>query len=84
MKTQIEIISGLCNKWVYQQHGSSYSIDELESVQKRVNDFCKNHDVVDIKVNTFTVNQHNNGGDDRVKIVYTIIYKVFIKSSDEV
>lgn len=44
-------------------------------IENRINHFCENKEVVDIKVNTVEYDYHNNGGCNGVTLVYTIIYK---------
>lgn len=44
------------------------------NVENDINDFCKDHDVLEIKVNTYTAHRHNNAGVDLVKILFTVIY----------
>ena len=46
-----------------------------ELVATDMNEFIEDKTVIDIKVNTYTYDRHNNGGADGVMIVYTILYK---------
>lgn len=44
-------------------------------IDKAINKFTKDVDVVDIKVNHYTIHRHNNGYCDTVMAVYTIVYR---------
>lgn len=44
-------------------------------VENRINIFCRNHEIIDIKINTVETRYHNNGGYCEVWIIYTILYK---------
>lgn len=46
-----------------------------ELIDQCISRFIAGRDVVDIRINHYTSCRHNNGGDDTVKAVYTIIYK---------
>ena len=46
-----------------------------ELIEREINAFCEDEDVIDIKVNTVEAVYHNNAGANGVYLVYTIIYK---------
>lgn len=50
-------------------------ITDAATREKEINNFCKTHDVIDIKVNTIDAHYHNNGGDNTIRMSYTILYK---------
>lgn len=45
-----------------------------EQIDTEINKFIKGKKVIDIKVNHYTKNRHNNAGDDEIIAVYTIIW----------
>ena len=45
-----------------------------EEIEEEISDFCRNKDIVDIKVNTVDVHHHNNGRGNTVELWYTILY----------
>ena len=47
-----------------------------------INKFCREHDVVDIKVSTVVPKRHNNGGFDLVELWHTILYREGDKRND--
>lgn len=52
----------------------------LDKAETKLNLFLNDlelacHHVVDIKVNHYTVDRHNNGGCDEIWVQYTILYK---------
>lgn len=53
------------------------NIKPLETIEDEINLFLdlSQAEVIDIKVSTVTTRQHNNGGDDTVELIYTILYK---------
>lgn len=46
-----------------------------DSIEKEINTFCQDKEVIDIKTNTFTTKIHNNAGFNEAYIVYTVLYK---------
>lgn len=63
--------------WWSEENKKIVSTEEIERV---VNDYINSDShytltLVDIKVNTVDVHQHNNGGSNKVWLVYTIIFK---------
>lgn len=49
-----------------------------EEIDKVINDFlseCGENEIVDIKINDYTMHRHNNGGSDTIVRTYTIIMK---------
>lgn len=48
-----------------------YTCDEID---KKINSFIKGKDVVNIIINDFTVDRHNNGRSDTIQRTYTILY----------
>ena len=51
---------------------AEFICDDL--AMQEINEFIKNKDVVDIKVNTYEARFHNNGGYPQVNVLYTIMY----------
>lgn len=53
------------------------NIKPLEAIEDEINLFLdlSQAEVIDIKVSTVTIRRHNNGGDDTVELIYTILYK---------
>lgn len=50
-------------------------LDNQNTIEDVVNNFCKNHNVIDITTSTIDVNYHNNGRGNTVDLIYTIIYE---------
>ena len=48
---------------------------EQPNIDIELNEFINGRDIIDIKMTTFTSDQHNNGGTDEVWALYTIMYK---------
>lgn len=77
---KVKIIEGYVSKCVYNpdhdrnKNPRFSSQSELPEIEKKVNAFCTKHNVVSITPTTYTMNQHNNGGYDNVRIVFTIVY----------
>lgn len=46
-----------------------------EQIDEVINEFIADKEVVSINITHYTSDRHNNGGDDTIKRVYTIIYK---------
>lgn len=47
----------------------------VDNIEETVNRFCKNHTVLDIKVNTVQISHRSmGGGNDDVELYYTIVY----------
>lgn len=48
-----------------------------ERIEEEINSFLdlSQAEVIAIKTTTVTTHQHNNGGEDTVKLIYTILYK---------
>lgn len=44
-------------------------------VDSKINDFCKDKKVIDIKVNNYTIHHHNNARCDSVIMRYTIMFE---------
>lgn len=49
-----------------------YTDDEIT---KKINDFCKNKNLISVNVSTYTSYRHNNADTDEVYALYTIMYK---------
>lgn len=65
-------------KW--KDEGGGVSKDLLEKAEEKLNLFLIDLDRaaytdIDIKINHYTVQRHNNGGCDEVWVQYTILYK---------
>ena len=44
-------------------------------VERKINNFIKNKNVVDIKVNNVDVRYHNNARGNAIDLIYTVLYK---------
>lgn len=54
-----------------------YKIDDEKSIDKKINAWIEKEqaDVIDIKTMNYTLDRHNNGRQDTVVLVYTILYR---------
>lgn len=54
-----------------------HRVYDEKSIDKKINAWIeKEHaDVADIKVDNYTIHRHNNGYEDSVVLVYTILYR---------
>ena len=59
-------------EWYYKKQARLKTPSEIENI---INEFCKDKDVVDIKIQTVDVEYHNNGRGNTVELWYTIMYK---------
>ena len=50
-------------------------LSEPSTIEKTINEFCKNKDIIDIKINSIDVGYHNNGRGNLIELWYTIMYK---------
>lgn len=52
-------------------------VDTEQQIDDTINGWVKdsNADVVDIRINHYTIHRHNNAGADSIIAVYTILYK---------
>ena len=71
---KIAVFKYLASNSAWREKGGGECID-TELIEREINDFCEDKEVVDIKVNTVEWNYHNNGGCNGVTLVYTIVYK---------
>ncbi len=60
--------------------GGGVRQDLLDNAEAELNDLLINleracYKIIDVKINHYTVNRHNNGGCDEVWVQYTILYK---------
>ena len=62
------------SKCKWKKDGGGECVDS-ELIEREINEFCEDKNVVDIKVNTVDYSYHNNGGCNGVTLVYTIMYK---------
>ena len=65
-------------KWTDNGGGVQQAL--LDKAEKELNSFLDDlrkayYTVIDIKVNHYTVNRHNNGVADEVWVQYTVLYK---------
>lgn len=65
-------------KWT--DNGGGVQPSLLDEAEMELNKLLENlrlagYNIIDIKVNHYTVNRHNNGGADEVWVQYTILYK---------
>lgn len=63
-------------RFVVSNNFSQY-IDSLKTIEDEINFFLdlSQAEVIDIKTNTVTTIQHNNGDEDTVELIYTILYQ---------
>lgn len=59
---------------LWKKDGGGECID-AGRIEREINNFCKDKEVVDIKVNTVEYDYHNNGGCNGITLVYTVMYK---------
>ena len=59
------------NRLVKEEQEQLVSEEMIETI---INDFIKDKKVIDIKINNIDVHYHNNGYDNRIQLVYTVIY----------
>ena len=50
-------------------------LDSTEWIEQVINEFCEEHNVVNIVTNTIEVYRHNNGRGNTVDLIYTISYE---------
>ena len=50
-------------------------IDSPNDIDNVINNFVINKNIIDIKINSIIVSNHNNGGSNKVQTTYTILYK---------
>lgn len=65
-------------KWT--DKGGGVHQNFLDEAEVELNDLLVNleracYQIIDVKVNHYTVKRHNNGGCDEVWVQYTILYK---------
>ena len=60
-----------------------YKIDDEKSIDKKINAWIEKEqaDVTDIKTMNYTLDRHNNGRQDTVVLVYTILYREATKEA---
>ena len=71
---KIAIFKYAASKSLWKKDGGGECIN-TELIEDEINNFCKDKEVVDIKVNTVEYDYHNNGGCNGITLVYTIMYK---------
>lgn len=57
------------------ERGDGGKLFSEAEIDKTINDFMENREVIDIKINSETVHRHNNAGCDSIVRIYTILYK---------
>ncbi len=62
----------LCRTKYTQNH---FELILSELLDEKINDFMKDKDVIDVKVNSFAARHHNNGGHNTQYALITVIYK---------
>ena len=67
-----KFVASLCG---HEEKGRGINAFNADNIDDTINDFCKDKDVIDVKVNTIEHNWHNNGGSNGIDIIYTIIYR---------
>ena len=57
---------------------SKYPYDSEKSIDKKLNRWIEEDNPIihDIKITTYTIERHSNGGDDTVIAIYTIMYDI--------
>lgn len=76
MDTKIKIFKGYAQQCNYNKATNCfYNSNELPELEDMVNDFCKGKKVINVLANTVDEMYHNNGGCNRIQIVYTVIYQ---------
>lgn len=69
----------LINSRYYEKSCDILPISSEEEIDKVINEFLNDisggWEVVDIKINDYTLSRHNNGGSDTIVRTYTIIMK---------
>lgn len=60
--------------WKKDGYDGNTNFNSKSLVENKINKFCEDHDVLEIKVNTYTANRLNNAGVDLVKILFTVVY----------
>ena len=58
--------------WFKNKQDEVSSVTEIEKI---VNEFIRDKNVIDIKVNTVDVHYHNNARSNTIDLIYTIVYK---------
>ncbi len=61
--------------WNSGYEGNSVLRKDSDYIEERVNEFIKDKRIISYAVNHFTSNQHNNGYEDTVHEVITIVYE---------
>ena len=49
-------------------------LDSIEWAEKVINEFCEEHNVVNIITNVIEVSKHNNSRGNTVDLIYTVMY----------
>lgn len=78
MVTKVKIFKFLVSDYGYLQKNWNYSpprVDSVDTIEGTINNFICYKEVVSISVNNVDVAYHNNGGSNKVQLVYTIVYK---------
>jgi hypothetical protein len=66
--------SGSCESYRWYQNLKDKTVS-TEYVERIINEFCSDKEVVDIKINNVDTNYHNNGYSNTIELWYTIMYK---------
>lgn len=56
-------------------HYESDALETPSKIDKVLNDFCCDKNIIDIKVNTVDVHYHNNARGNTIELWYTILYE---------
>lgn len=89
IKTFQFLLSNFAGNDVYHYDSCGYkpkkNPETERDIDRKVNKWIeKNNAIVkDIKTTTYTLNRHNNGMDDTVIMVYTIIYEAVEEKTEE-
>ena len=78
MVTKVKIFKFMLSDSGYLQKNWRYSdpeVDSVSTIEKIINNFICGKEVVSISVNNVDVHYHNNGGSNKIELVYTIVYK---------
>ena len=89
IKTFQFLISNFAGNFVYNYDPGSYKPNAIPLTEKEIDQKLnrwieKNNPVIhDIKITTYTLHRHNNGGSDTVIAIYTITYDPSESTSDK-
>ena len=62
-----------CGKNYKEKNGKPLLAKTTEDIEKEINKRCKGKKIVSMTVNTYTTYRHNNGDNDEVYALYTVV-----------